>query len=116
MASRAPPALRPWQAEPKYMRHVKISASAAMKMMAHAKAGVDKGLASPNRMPVEVMGFLHVAIDPTDPHVLMCVFRSAAAAGAASVLRRSPPISPAPAPAASLTPLKSTPTAARAPW
>ena len=42
-----------------------------MKMLAHAKLGVEKGLASERRMPVEVMGFLHVAIDPADPRVLM---------------------------------------------
>ena len=62
---------QPWQAEPKYMRHVRISASAAMKMTAHAKTGVEKGLASAHRMPVEVMGFLHVAIDPSDPRTLV---------------------------------------------
>jgi hypothetical protein len=62
---------QPWQSDPKYMRHVRISASAAMKMLAHAKLGVEKGLASERRMPVEVMGFLHVAIDPADPRVLM---------------------------------------------
>ena len=63
--------LRPWQADPLYIKNVKISASAAMKMLAHAKAGVDKGLAGPNRMPVEVMGFLHVDFDKSDPRTLV---------------------------------------------
>jgi hypothetical protein len=44
-----------------------------MKMLAHAKTGVEKGLAADNRMPVEVMGFLHCSIDPADPHTIVCV-------------------------------------------
>jgi len=65
--------LRPWQSDPLYIKNVKISASATMKMLAHAKSGVDKGLASLNRMPVEVLGYLHVHIDSSDPRTLMYV-------------------------------------------
>ena len=45
-------------------------------MMAHAKAGVDKGMASPNRMPVEVMGYVQAYIDPSDEHCIMCASSS----------------------------------------
>jgi hypothetical protein len=65
--------LQPWQTDPRFIKNVRISAGAAMKMLNHAKVGVDKGLASSNRFPVEVMGFLHVQIDANDPRTLMCV-------------------------------------------
>jgi proteasome lid subunit RPN8/RPN11 len=65
------PQPQPWQKDPKYIQHVCISASAAMKMLEHAKSGIDKGLASANRMPVEVMGFLHIVIDSADPRTLV---------------------------------------------
>ena len=58
-----------------------------MKMLAHAKTGVEKGLAADNRMPVEVMGFLHCSIDPADPHTIMCVC-SAREGGAPAAARR----------------------------
>ncbi len=38
-----------------------------MTMSTHATSGVEKGLNSANRMPVEVMGFLHGHVDPDVP-------------------------------------------------
>ena len=51
---------KPWAKSggERHFRKVKVSAVAAMKMQAHAASGVEKGLASANRMPVEVMGLV----------------------------------------------------------
>lgn len=54
----------PWMREPMYFKKVCIAASAAMSMSSHATSGVEKGLLGANRMPIEVMGFLHGHIDP----------------------------------------------------
>ena len=67
-----------------------------MKMLAHAKTGVEKGLAAANRMPVEVMGFLHCSIDPADPHTIMCVCSAREGGGACSCAAPCPAARPAP--------------------
>ena len=51
----------------RHFRKVKVSAVAAMKMQAHAASGVEKGLASANRMPIEVMGLVEAHVDPDEP-------------------------------------------------
>jgi len=60
-------AAHPWMTNPTYFTKVRIAASAAMTMGSHATSGVEKGLASTNRMPVEVMGFLHGHADAACP-------------------------------------------------
>ena len=52
-------AAKPWYAgdgatNPKYFKTCYVSAAAAVKMLEHALRGVEKGMSSANRMPVEV--------------------------------------------------------------
>ena len=54
---------RPWLQNSTYFKKVKVSGAAAMKMVTHASAGVDKGLKSQNGMPVEVMGLMTGHLD-----------------------------------------------------
>ena len=58
---------------PKYFKRVLISAGATIKMMQHAMRGVERGMASDNGMPVEVMGLLlgRPSTDPEDPHYMV---------------------------------------------
>jgi COP9 signalosome complex subunit 5 len=60
---------KPWAKSggERHFRKVKVSAVAAMKMQAHAASGVEKGLASANRMPVEVMGLVEAHVDLDEP-------------------------------------------------
>lgn len=48
---------KPWMHDPKYFKKVKVSPSAAIKMMMHGQQGVEKGVKQ-NGKPVEVMGLL----------------------------------------------------------
>ena len=48
---------RPWKEDPKYFKHVRISAIALVKMVMHARAGGS----------LEVMGLMQGKIDPSDP-------------------------------------------------
>ncbi|CAM9590443.1 unnamed protein product, partial [Phaeothamnion confervicola] len=48
---------KPWAQDPKYFKKVKISPSAAMKMLMHASAGVDKGVKKGGK-PTEIMGLI----------------------------------------------------------
>ncbi|KAG5185577.1 COP9 signalosome complex subunit 5A [Tribonema minus] len=48
---------KPWATDPKYFKKVKISPSAAMKMLMHANSGVEKGIKKGGK-PVEIMGLL----------------------------------------------------------
>ena len=54
--------------DPKYFNNVSVSPSAVMKMLIHANAGVEKGLSSEGRQPVEVMGLMlgRPSTDPKD--------------------------------------------------
>ena len=58
---------------PKYFTDVKISASAAIKMLQHSMRGVEKGMKSENGMPVEIMGLLlgRPSTDPKVPNYLV---------------------------------------------
>ena len=58
---------------PKYFTDVKISASAAIKMLQHSMRGVEKGMKSENGMPVEIMGLLlgRPSTDPKAPNYLV---------------------------------------------
>ena len=52
-------AAKPWHAgegatNPKYFKTCYVSAGAAVKMLEHSLRGVEKGMSSANRMPVEV--------------------------------------------------------------
>jgi len=52
-------AAKPFLANPKYFKNVRISPSAAMKMMMHVQSGVEKGIKnSITGKPTEVMGYL----------------------------------------------------------
>jgi len=53
-----------------YFKRVKISPSAATKMMMHAQSGVDKGVAQGSN-PIEVMGLLMGRIDIDDLNCLI---------------------------------------------
>lgn len=55
-----------WQIDPKYFIRVSVSPSAVMKMLIHANSGVEKGIASVGRKPVEVMGLI-LGRPSTDP-------------------------------------------------
>lgn len=46
-----------WTIDPRYFRRVKLSPSAAVKMLTHGQSGVDKGLRAGGK-PIEVMGLL----------------------------------------------------------
>ena len=48
---------RPWKEDPKYFKHVRISAIALVKMVMHARSGGS----------LEVMGLMQGKIDPSDP-------------------------------------------------
>lgn len=48
---------RPWTTQPKFFRHVKISAIASMKMLKHAMTGVEQGRRE-NGISFEVMGLI----------------------------------------------------------
>ncbi len=56
---------RAWTVNPKYFQRVRISPSAAIKMMMHGQNGVDKGIAK-NGKPIEVMGLLVGRPDTVD--------------------------------------------------
>ena len=58
---------------PKYFKRAVISAAATVKMLQHAIRGVDKGMASENGMPHEIMGLIigRPSTDPQDPHYLV---------------------------------------------
>jgi len=58
-----------WMGDPKYFRRVKVSPSAAIKMMSHGQSGVEKGQARGSN-PVEVMGFL---VGRPDTEDLNCI-------------------------------------------
>ncbi|CAM9755852.1 unnamed protein product [Chrysoparadoxa australica] len=60
---------KPWMQDPKYFKKVKISPSAAMKMLMHANSGVDKGIKKGGK-PVEVMGMM---IGRPDTEALNCL-------------------------------------------
>lgn len=55
---------------PKYLKHVKVSPSAILKMMAHGQQGVDKGISRGGK-PVEVMGLLVGRPDVADPSTII---------------------------------------------
>lgn len=57
--------------EPKYIKTVRISIGAAMKMSQHSTAGVEKGMRGPRRMPTEVMGLLFGHVDPDSPRTVV---------------------------------------------
>jgi hypothetical protein len=59
--------------EPYYFKHVRISASAAVRMLTHAASGVDKGVRGARKMPLEVLGMLEASVDPEDDRCIMCV-------------------------------------------
>ena len=70
-------AAKPWYdgdgaTNPKYFKTMYVSASAAVKMLEHSLRGVEKGMASENRMPVEVMGLL-IGRPSTDPNNLQAM-------------------------------------------
>ncbi len=48
---------RPWATQPKFFRHVKISAIASMKMLKHSMTGVEQGRRE-NGISFEVMGLI----------------------------------------------------------
>lgn len=54
----------------KYFKEVRVSACAAMKMMAHAVSGVEKGMNSGGK-PVEVMGLMMGHLCPDSPQTLV---------------------------------------------
>jgi COP9 signalosome complex subunit 5 len=56
-----------WSYDPKYFKKVKISPSAATKMMTHGQSGVDKGVKK-NGKPIEVMGLLIGRPDTEEPN------------------------------------------------
>ena len=58
--------------DPKYFKRVKIVPSAAIKMVMHAQAGVEKGVKQSGK-PVEIMGLLFGRIDTED---LNCIIIS----------------------------------------
>lgn len=50
---------------PAYFNKCQVTASAAMKMMQHAQAGVEAGLArQDNPVPIEIIGFMFGHVDP----------------------------------------------------
>jgi len=59
-----------WLHDPKYFKRVKISPSAAVKMMMHGQSGVEKGIKKAGK-PIEVMGLLLGRPDYEDPHLLI---------------------------------------------
>ena len=60
------------QKDPMYLKRVKISALAAIKLLAHAQDGVKEGRDDPERgVPLEVMGNLFGYIDPEDGQCLV---------------------------------------------
>lgn len=59
-----------WMHDPKYFKKVKISPSAAIKMMMHGQQGVEKGVKQ-NGKPVEVMGLLLGRPDTEDCNTLI---------------------------------------------
>lgn len=48
---------RPWMANPKHFKRVKIGPSATIKMISHGQSGVEKGINKGGK-PIEVMGLL----------------------------------------------------------
>ena len=56
---------------PKYFKKVRISPSAAMKMLMHACAGVERGMKAPGGKPVEVMGLMIGRPDADSPNTLV---------------------------------------------
>lgn len=74
-------------------------------MTAHAKAGVDKGMASVNRMPIEVMGYVQAYVDPTDERCIMCAASPSPFPSLPALRSRASSLT-APRPAACRTPLK----------
>ena len=48
---------RPWTKDPKYFKHVRVSALALVKMVMHARSGGE----------MEIMGLMFGKIDPDDP-------------------------------------------------
>lgn len=66
----------PWMRadQPKYFRRVLVNAPAAMKMLAHASAGVEQGLKGVGALPgkpKEVMGLLHGHISTDEPGTIV---------------------------------------------
>eukprot|EP00904_Undaria_pinnatifida_P010840 jgi/Undpi1/6887/HiC_scaffold_21.g09363.m1 len=61
---------KPWMQDPKYFKKVKISPSAAMKMLMHANSGVEKGMAQGGK-PVEIMGMMLGRPDTEMPNALI---------------------------------------------
>lgn len=59
-----------WMHDPKYFKKVKVSPSAAIKMMMHGQQGVEKGVKQ-NGKPVEVMGLLLGRPDTEDSNSLI---------------------------------------------
>eukprot|EP00606_Chrysophyceae_sp_TOSAG23-5_P000993 GSChrysophyteH2.ASY1.ANO1.828.1 assembled CDS len=59
---------KPFLKDPKHFKNVKVSPSAAMKMMMHVQSGVEKGIKnSITGKPTEVMGYLIGRICTEDP-------------------------------------------------
>ena len=71
---------KPWMKDSTYFKKVKVSGSAAMKMIAHASAGVEKGLRSQNAMPIEVMGLMQGHMDTEEKGCLIVTDVSGGAA------------------------------------
>eukprot|EP00903_Cladosiphon_okamuranus_P009917 g9414.t3 len=61
---------KPWTQDPKYFKKVKISPSAAMKMLMHANSGVEKGMSAGGK-PVEIMGMMLGRPDTETPNALI---------------------------------------------
>lgn len=67
---------KPWTQDPRHFKRVKVTASAAMKMLKHACAGVEKGMKSAGGKPVEVMGLMlgRPCTEHTDTLLILDVF------------------------------------------
>ncbi|KAM3569465.1 hypothetical protein VYU27_008432, partial [Nannochloropsis oceanica] len=64
-------AAKAWSQDPKYFKKVRLSPSAAMKMLMHACGGVEKGMKAPGGKPVEVMGLMIGRPDVESPNTLV---------------------------------------------
>lgn len=61
---------RPWMNDPKFMKRVKMSPSAILKMMIHGQQGVNKGINKGGK-PIEVMGLLLGHPSTEDPSTII---------------------------------------------
>lgn len=62
---------KPWMADPKFFKAVRVSSGAAIKMLSHAMSGVDKGMRGGGGKPVEVMGLMVGHLCPDEPATLV---------------------------------------------